>query len=84
MRENKGKQISVFLCIPRLQDRSARSDLIGAGEGAEILAQARLNRADCLLRTGDVENARAEIREVLDHHSGHPFAEYLLTLCPED
>ena len=58
------------------------------GPGAVLLprqihAQARLNRAECRLLLGDVAQARAEVREVLDAHPDHPYAQHLMERCSE-
>ena len=51
------------------------------GEGAELLAQARLNRADFLLSSGNVDAAREVVDAVLKQYPEHGYAGYLKTRC---
>lgn len=51
------------------------------GEGAELLAQARLNQADYLLSSGKVEAAREVVDAVLEQYPEHGYAGYLKTRC---
>ncbi len=64
-----------------LAELGQHPDLTEDGEGADILAQARLNRAECRLTAGAVEEAKAEIQAVLESFPEHPYAEYLLSRC---
>ncbi len=58
-----------------------RPDLTSEGEGAEILTQARLNRADHLVVTGSREQALAEVKAILNDIPNHPYALHLLLQC---
>ena len=64
-----------------LQWLRERPDLTSEGEGAKILTQARLNRADHLVVTGAREQALAEVQAVLADEPGHPYALHLLVQC---
>ena len=58
-----------------------RPDLTSEGEGAEILTQARLNRADHLVVTGSREEALVEVKAILADSPGHPYALHLFVQC---
>ena len=64
-----------------LQRLGERPDLTSEGEGAEILTQARLNRADHLVVIGSREKALAEVEAVLADDPSHPYALHLLLQC---
>jgi tetratricopeptide (TPR) repeat protein len=64
-----------------LSSLEARPDLASEGDGAEILAQAKLNRADLLLATGAHADALAQIEEVLARFPDHPYGTYLRDRC---
>ena len=51
------------------------------GEGADLLAQARLNRADHLISAGEVAVAREAVDAVLERDPEHGYAEYLKARC---
>ena len=51
------------------------------GEGVELLAQARLNRADYLLSLGSTDEARLVVTEVLAKYPEHGYALYLKDRC---
>ncbi|MHC4472057.1 MAG: hypothetical protein ACYTDY_02660 [Planctomycetota bacterium] len=60
---------------------AGRADLTSEGEGLEILAQARLNRAECRLAKGQPGEALTEVDEVLALIPDHPFAKHLRERC---
>ena len=59
----------------------SRDDLATNEEAAQTLAQARLNRADCLLARDQTLEAKAIIDAVLTTHPDHPYAQYLSDRC---
>jgi hypothetical protein len=64
-------------CEEVIGELAARPDLISEGEGADLNAQARLNRAECRLIAGDVAAAQTEIHEVLAEFPEHPYGTVL-------
>lgn len=76
---------SVDEALARYEDALAtlagRPDLTSEGEGLEILAQARLNRAECRLAKGHPGEALREVDEVLVLIPDHPFAVHLRERC---
>ena len=58
-------------------------EILEEEEGGEVHAQARLNRAEVNLTTGDYAAAKAEIEEVRAAHPDHVYAQILLERIPE-
>ena len=54
-----------------------REALTAEGDGLDLLAQAKLNRAEIRLTEGNRDAAAAEVEEVAAIAPGHPYAEFL-------
>jgi tetratricopeptide (TPR) repeat protein len=62
-------------------EMTGRADLADNPQAVGLLAQARLNRADCRLAKGEPEQALAEVEEVLTEFPDHPYGVYLRDRC---
>jgi hypothetical protein len=62
-------------------EMTGRADLAENPHAAGLLAQARLNRADCRLSEGEFGQALEEVEAVLADFPDHPYGVYLRDRC---
>jgi len=67
--------LAVFDAVARAME--AREDLAENADASGLLAQARLNRADCLSSRGEVAEARRLVDVGLEEHPEHPYGVFL-------